>query len=89
MSDQTIQLRRRHWHIHDAGRPVKEVEGEGVVGLQPLLEPGGIHSYVSGCNLKSGLGKMYGVYTMERIMDGKQFKVRIPEFTMLVPFKLN
>jgi ApaG protein len=65
------------------------VEGEGVVGQQPVIEPGESHEYVSGCNLKSGLGKMYGHYTMERIVDGKQLKVNIPVFNMIVPFKLN
>lgn len=89
LGDQTIQLLNRHWYIHDAVRPVKEVEGEGVVGQQPVLEPGQSHHYVSGCNLKSGIGKMYGTYTMERVMDGKKFKVKIPEFTMFVPYKLN
>jgi ApaG protein len=89
LSDQTIQLLSRHWYIHDANRPVKEVEGEGVVGQQPVLEPGESHNYVSGCNLKSGMGKMYGTYMIERILDGKKFKVKIPEFTMIVPYKLN
>jgi len=89
LSDQTIQLLNRHWHIHDANRPKKEVEGEGVVGQQPVLEPGEAHNYVSGCNLKSGIGKMFGTYTLERVMDGKKFKVKIPEFTMFVPYKLN
>ena len=89
LSGQTIQLLNRHWYIHDANRLMKEVEGEGVVGQQPVLEPGESHNYVSGCNLKSGIGKMYGTYTMERVMDGKKFKVKIPEFTMFVPYKLN
>lgn len=89
LSDQTIQLLDRHWYIHDANRDVKEVKGEGVVGQQPILEPGESHNYVSGCNLKSGMGKMYGTYIMEKIMDGKKFKVKIPEFTMIVPYKLN
>ena len=89
LSDQTIQLLDRHWYIHDANRDVKEVKGEGVVGQQPILEPGESHNYVSGCNLKSGMGKMYGTYLMERIMDGKKIKVIIPEFTMFVPYKLN
>jgi ApaG protein len=88
-SEYTVQLLRRHWFIHDANNTVREVEGEGVVGQQPVLEPGESHEYVSGCNLKSGLGKMYGYYTMERVVDGKQLKVNIPEFTMVVPFKLN
>ncbi|TRX62083.1 Co2+/Mg2+ efflux protein ApaG [Fulvivirga sp. M361] len=88
-SENTIQLLRRHWHVHDAALLPREVEGEGVVGQQPVLEPGQFHQYVSGCNLKSGIGKMWGTYLMERIVDGKSFEVTIPEFTMIVPFKLN
>ncbi|MEJ2006343.1 MAG: ApaG domain [Cyclobacteriaceae bacterium] len=60
-----------------------------MVGQQPVLEPGQKHEYVSGCNLKSGLGKMKGAYLMERIVDGKHFEVTIPEFSLVVPFKLN
>ncbi len=89
LGDSTIKLLRRHWYIHDACKTVREVEGEGVVGVQPVLEPGQSHQYVSGCNLKSGLGKMYGTYLMERVMDGKKFRVIIPEFNMVVPYKLN
>ena len=88
-SENTIQLLRRHWYIHDAAQTMREVEGEGVVGQQPVLEPSQYHQYVSGCNLKSGLGKMWGTYLMERIVDGHRFKVTIPEFAMIVPFKLN
>ncbi|UII30301.1 Co2+/Mg2+ efflux protein ApaG [Fulvivirga ulvae] len=88
-SENTIQLLRRHWHIHDAGFLSREVEGEGVVGQQPILEPNQYHQYVSGCNLKSGLGKMLGTYLMERIVDGHRFEVTIPEFNMVAPFKLN
>lgn len=88
-SDHTVQLRARHWDIIDAGRSSYSVDGEGVVGKQPVLEPGEIHQYVSGCNLRSGIGKMRGHYTMERILDGKVFNVQIPEFNMVVPFKLN
>ena len=46
-SEFTIQLLRRHWHIYDAGFNKREVEGEGVVGQQPVLEPGQTHQYVS------------------------------------------
>ena len=88
-SDFTIQLMRRHWHIYDAGFVAREVEGEGVVGQQPVLEPGRVHQYVSGCNLKSGIGKMAGTYEMERIVDGTKFSVNIPEFTMVAPLRLN
>lgn len=88
-SENTVQLLRRHWYIHDANTMLREVEGEGVVGQQPVLEPGQVHKYVSGCNLKSGIGKMRGTYLMERVVDGKTFNVVIPEFTMVVPFKNN
>ncbi|MEQ8809719.1 MAG: Co2+/Mg2+ efflux protein ApaG, partial [Imperialibacter sp.] len=87
--DNTIQLLRRHWYIHDLNTQVREVEGEGVVGQQPILEPGETHQYVSGCNLRSGVGKMLGSYLMEKVLDGKKFQVKIPEFTMVVPYKLN
>lgn len=89
ISDHTVKLVARHWDIRDTAHPKREVDGDGVVGKQPILEPGEIHQYVSGCNLKSGLGRMSGFYTMERVMDGKVFNVSIPAFTMVVPFKLN
>ncbi|GGG56160.1 Co2+/Mg2+ efflux protein ApaG [Hymenobacter sp. 5516J-16] len=88
-SEYTVKLLRRHWYIYDANGVVREVEGEGVVGQQPVLEPGESHQYVSGCNLKSGLGKMRGTYQMERLMDGSEFTVEIPEFTLVVPYRLN
>ena len=88
-SEYTIQLMRRHWQIYDAPFLMREVEGEGVVGQQPVLEPGQSHHYVSGCNLKSGIGKMLGTYTMERIIDGSKVQVNIPEFTMVAPLRLN
>ncbi len=88
-SEFTVKLLRRHWYIHDATGIMREVEGEGVVGQQPTLEPGELHEYVSGCNLKTGLGKMRGTYLMERLVDGKKFDVTIPEFNLIVPYKLN
>jgi len=88
-SNKTLQLKRRKWVINDAPYPVKIVEGEGVVGRQPILEPGQKHQYISGCNLRSGFGKMHGSYQMEKLMDGQLITVQIPEFKMIVPFKLN
>ncbi len=88
-SDYTIHLLRRHWVIYDSIGTVRETGGEGVVGQQPVLEPGEVHEYVSGCNLHSSMGKMVGTYLIERIIDGKQLQIAIPEFTMVVPFKLN
>ncbi|EKB50685.1 Co2+/Mg2+ efflux protein ApaG [Cecembia lonarensis] len=82
-SSHTIQLLRRRWEIFDAGDQPKFVEGEGVVGQQPILEPGNFHEYVSGCNLRSGLGKMKGAYIMEKLFDGKLIEVQIPEFQLI------
>ena len=87
--NKTVQLKLRHWEIFDTTYPLKKVDGEGVTGKQPVLEPGQSHQYVSGCNLKSGVGKMVGYYTMERISDGYQFNVNIPEFVLINPVKLN
>lgn len=88
-SENTIQLLSRHWDIYDAAYPKREVDGEGVVGKQPIIEPGQSHQYVSGCNLKSGFGKMKGYYLMEKVVDGEQFEVNIPEFAMIVPYRFN
>ncbi|WP_192821120.1 Co2+/Mg2+ efflux protein ApaG [Rufibacter sp. LB8] len=88
-SEFTVKLLRRHWHIYDSNNEIREVEGEGVVGQQPVLEPGESHQYVSGCNLKTSIGKMAGTFLMERLVDGKQFYVTIPEFTLIIPYKLN
>lgn len=88
-SDYTIRLLRRHWYIIDLNVNKSEVEGEGVVGQQPLLEPGEIHQYVSGCAIQSDIGLMYGTYLMERQMDGKLFEVIIPKFNLIPPFRYN
>ena len=88
-SSQTVQLLRRRWEIFDAAETKKVIEGDGVVGQQPILEPGESHSYVSGCNLKSGLGKMTGVYGMEKLFDGTKFDVTIPEFQMIASYFQN
>lgn len=88
-SPHTVKLLRRHWYIHDADGSVREVQGEGVIGLQPVLEPGWKHEYTSGCNFNTTIGKMRGTYLMERLYDGKTFEVTIPEFVMVVPYRLN
>lgn len=82
-SQHTYQLLKRKWEIFDAAENSKIVVGNGVVGQQPILEPGETHTYVSGCNLKSGLGKMKGSYTMEKLFDGKLVEVTVPEFQMI------
>lgn len=85
----TVKLLRRHWHIVDSNGLQREVEGEGVIGEQPIIEPRYLHRYVSGSNLRSEIGKMYGSFLMERLIDGKQFRVVIPAFQLVVPAKLN
>ena len=89
LSDYTVQLLSRHWTIFDSNGTHREVEGEGVIGVQPVLEPNQIHEYVSGCNLKTEMGKMSGTYTFKRLVDEKTFIVSIPEFELLCPFKMN
>jgi ApaG protein len=88
-SDYTVQLLRRSWLITDADGSKREVEGEGVVGEQPILPPGQAFTYESACNLMSEIGKMSGTYLMERKADNGLFRIKIPEFHMTVPHKLN
>ncbi|OFY67210.1 MAG: Co2+/Mg2+ efflux protein ApaG [Bacteroidetes bacterium RIFCSPLOWO2_02_FULL_36_8] len=85
----TVQLLNRHWNIIDSLNEKKEVKGEGVVGVMPTIEPGEKYEYISGCNLRSEMGKMYGVYLFERKPDGKLFEVKIPEFQLIMPAKNN
>ena len=89
LSEYTVQLMRRHWDIFDSNGTRREVDGEGVVGEQPVIEPGDMHEYVSGCNLKTDMGSMKGRYEMKRVVDGAVFDVMIPEFFLIAPFKLN
>lgn len=84
-----VKLHRRHWHIFDSNGSYREVEGEGVVGVQPVLSPGEKYQYVSGCNLKTEMGKMHGTYQMENLNSMQLFDVNIPAFEMFVPFKNN
>jgi ApaG protein len=63
---------------------VNHVDGEGVVGEQPLLTPGKSHDYVSGCPLATPFGSMEGFYTFERA-DGSRAEVRIPFFPLTAP----
>jgi ApaG protein len=74
-----VKLLRRHWYIHDAEAQDYEVKGDGVVGEQPLIEPGRVYEYNSFCVLKSFEGSMEGTYTMER-GDGSTFEAEIPRF---------
>ncbi len=82
------QLISRHWIITDASDEVQEVRGLGVVGQQPLLEPGEKFEYTSGCQLDTPVGTMRGAYQMTAD-DGTQFEAVIPEFTLAIPRVLH
>lgn len=81
MSLDTVQLMRRFWKIKDSNGEEHIVEGDGVIGKQPVIEPGNVHSYNSYCVLKSFEGNMEGYYEMEK-SDGTPIRVTIPRFLL-------
>jgi ApaG protein len=85
----SVKLLRRQWYIFDSNSEHREVEGEGVVGVQPLLNPNEQFQYVSGCNLRTEMGRMHGEYIMENQNNKETFIVKIPPFEMIVPTKMN
>lgn len=78
----TVQLLRRHWYIRDGLGRIEEVEGLGVIGQQPILEPNQHHEYNSFCVLSTMQGSMEGTYLMER-ENGERFYIRIPRFNLV------
>ena len=87
-SETTTQLMTRHWVITDATGKVQEVQGPGVVGKQPVLEPGQAFEYTSGCPLETPFGNMRGRYGMQR-EDGVEFYARIESFELGAPSALH
>ena len=84
-----IQLLSRHWDIVDANGLSRVVDGEGVVGEQPVILPGESHQYVSGCELATDMGSMQGYYTFKQIDKSALFRATIPHFTLVANYKLN
>lgn len=84
-----VKLLSRHWHIMDSNGSYREVQGDGVVGQQPIIEPGKVYQYSSAATLRSDIGKMYGSYLFENLFNKKKFTVTIPEFQLIAPGKLN
>ncbi|MDE2441234.1 MAG: Co2+/Mg2+ efflux protein ApaG [Betaproteobacteria bacterium] len=82
------QLVSRHWIITDANNEVQEVRGLGVVGKQPLLQPGESFEYTSGSSLTTSIGTMKGAYQMVA-EDGTHFEAEIPEFVLASPRALH
>jgi ApaG protein len=87
-SEVTVQLTRRHWYIAEGDGSVREVEGEGVVGEQPIMAPGETHEYMSGAILQGPVGSMHGTYEMRR-EDGSGFQAVIPKFVLQMPRTLH
>jgi ApaG protein len=81
VGERSAQLLRRRWQIHDSIGEDQVVEGEGVVGQQPVIPPGGVHEYQSFCVLRSPAGHMEGQYFFEGD-DGRAFAAEIPRFLL-------
>lgn len=79
-----VRLLNRYWRIADSGGGVQEVRGEGVVGEQPLIQPGAVYEYTSGAPLATPSGFMSGSYEMET-PEGERFDVAIPAFSLDSP----
>jgi ApaG protein len=88
-----IQLISRHWEIYDSMRPIRIVDGDGVVGEQPILAPGEVYNYSSGCDLASDIGHMSGYYNFIQLDEAgrskQSFQVNIPKFKLEFPPRLN
>ena len=83
---ETVQVISRYWHITDARGHVQEVRGPGVVGEQPVLEPGQAFEYSSGCPLPTPSGAMVGRYQL-RLVSGDSFEADIPMFLLESPYE--
>lgn len=87
-STQAVQLLSRRWVVTDGNEHVQEIEGEGVVGEQPLIQPNDSYQYTSGTVLATRVGSMFGHYTMETA-EGERFNAPIPAFTLAQPNALH
>lgn len=89
-SQQTLQLWRRHWKIIDSFGKNYEVVGEGVIGEQPILQPGDVFEYTSATSLSAPSGIMKGFYDMKDLQDqGATFQVSIPVFSLDSPYEMR
>ena len=88
-SDSAIQVISRHWSIFDSLAKTREVIGDGILGKQPVIEPGGSHAYTSWCPLESEMGLMFGFYQIRIVDLDEIIDVRIPEFTLCADYVLN
>ena len=87
-SEAAIKLLDRHWEIIDATGKLEVVDGEGVIGKQPIIKAGTSFSYNSFCPLETEFGMMMGHYQVE-CDDGQFMKIKIPKFQLISPFSIN
>ena len=88
LGDAPVQLVNRHWVITNGKGQVEHVRGPGVVGNQPVLQPGQSYQYTSGCPLDTNFGTMHGSYEMST-PDGERFEVEVAPFTLAEPYAMN
>jgi ApaG protein len=88
VGEETVQLISRHWIITDGRGEVEHVQGPGVVGEQPVLEPGETFEYTSFCPLPTPIGSMHGTYQMVTA-GGSAFDAEIAPFSLAMPQALN
>ena len=88
-NDFPVRLLKRHWHITDGLGNIRQVDGEGVIGKQPIIRRYENFGYESACDFPTHVGKMRGYYLFENVQNGFTFKVYIPEFMMISEQKLN
>ncbi|RME92161.1 MAG: Co2+/Mg2+ efflux protein ApaG [Bacteroidetes bacterium] len=81
-SPDAVQLLRRYWIITDSLGRMEEVQGEGVIGEQPIILPGEVHSYDSFCPLSTPFGTMEGTYLMQNRTNFSTFHAKIPRFKL-------
>lgn len=86
--DEAVQLLNRHWIITDQNNKVEEVRGNGVVGQQPVIQPGQSYRYSSGAVIQTATGDMKGSYTMLSA-SGERFEAPIPLFVLAVPHMVH
>jgi ApaG protein len=84
-----VQVLERQWGIFDSNGVQNLVQGPGILGEQPILPPDSQHSYTSCCPLNTDMGTMRGYYTMMNLKTMEKFRVKVPSFQLIAPFKMN
>jgi len=84
-----VQLISRHWDVLDSLKEMESIDGEGVIGKKPVIQPGRSHTYRSGTLLASPIGAMKGFYEMVNLSSTETFEAEVPTFKFAAPFALN